>query len=137
MRRNLTGRIPRSSTISRNSAARSATKDRAPATEYKESIGNVKYWDKPILPREYMEASCGKCHKEADVPQAPVLNLGRKLIRESNCAGCHKIEGYEKQWVPSLSGIGSKVNRAWLVNWLKNPAGYCAEDEDAEFSSER
>ncbi len=97
-----------------------------PATEFKESIGNVKYWDKPVLPREYMEASCGKCHKEGDVPQAPVLNLGRKLIRESNCAGCHKIEGFEKQWVPTLSGIGSKVNHAWLVNWLKNPAGYCA-----------
>jgi mono/diheme cytochrome c family protein len=94
------------------------------ATEYKESIGKVKFWDRPILPREYMEASCAKCHKESDVPLAPVLNLGRKLIRESNCVGCHKIGGYEKQWIPRLDGIGSKVSRAWLVNWLKNPAGY-------------
>jgi mono/diheme cytochrome c family protein len=94
------------------------------ATEFKESIGDVKYWDKPIFPTAYMEASCAKCHKERNVPHAPVLNLGRKLIEESNCVGCHKIEGYEKQWVPHLDGIGSKVNRQWIVNWLKNPKGY-------------
>lgn len=94
------------------------------ATEYGESIGKVKYWDRPILPRAYMEASCAKCHKEAEVPRAPTLNHGRALLRESNCAGCHKIEGYDRQWVPALDGIGSKVNRAWLVAWLKNPSGY-------------
>jgi len=103
------------------------------ATEYKESIGKVKYWDKPILPRAYMEASCAKCHKEAEVPQAPILNLGRELIRESNCAGCHKMEGFEKEWVPSLDGIGSKVNRAWLVNWLKNPSAYSAKTDMPNF----
>jgi mono/diheme cytochrome c family protein len=95
-----------------------------PATEYKESVGLVKFWDKPIIPRQYMEASCGKCHKESDVPQAPALTEGRKLIKEMNCVGCHKIEGYEKQWVPHLDGVGRKVNRGWLVSWLKNPKGY-------------
>ena len=94
------------------------------ATEYRESIGKVKYWDRPILPRAYLEASCAKCHREKDVPQAPILNLGRKLIRESNCVGCHKLEGGEKQWIPSLDGIGEKVNRTWLVNWLKHPRTY-------------
>ncbi|MDP1677544.1 MAG: c-type cytochrome [Bacteroidota bacterium] len=96
------------------------------ATSYKESKGKVKYWDKPIFPREYMEASCGKCHKEQVVIQAPILSLGRKLINEYNCAGCHKLEGRQRQWVPSLNGIGSKVNRSWLVNWLKNPKAYFA-----------
>lgn len=94
------------------------------ATEFKASIGKVKYWDEPIFSREYMEASCAKCHKEREVPEAPTLNLGRKLIEESNCVGCHKLPGYQKQWVPSLNGIGSKVNRPWLVNWLKNPKAY-------------
>lgn len=103
------------------------------ATEYRESIGKVKYWDRPILPRAYMEASCAKCHKEAEVPQAPKLTVGRTLLRESNCAGCHKIEGYDKQWVPSLDGIGSKVNRGWLVSWLKNPAGYFAKTKMPNF----
>lgn len=103
------------------------------ATEYKESVGKVKYWDKPIFPNEYMEASCAKCHKERNVPQAPVLNLGRKLIEESNCVGCHKIGGYEKKWVPHLDGIGSKVNRQWLVTWLKNPKGYFSKTRMPNF----
>ena len=103
------------------------------ATEFQESIGKVKYWDRPMLPPAYMEAACAKCHKEADVPQAPKLNLGRSLIREFNCAGCHKIGGYDKQWVPSLDGIGSKVNRTWLVNWLKNPAAYFAKTKMPNF----
>jgi mono/diheme cytochrome c family protein len=94
------------------------------ATEFKESIGKTKYWDKPLLAREYMEASCAKCHKERNVPQAPVLNLGRKLVEESNCVACHRIKGYQKQWVPRLDGIGSTVNRNWLVHWLKNPKQY-------------
>lgn len=95
-----------------------------PATEYEESIGKVKYWDRPMLSSEFIEASCGKCHKEHNVPQAPILNAGRKLIQELNCAACHKLEGYERQWVPALDGIGSKVNRTWLVHWLRNPKQY-------------
>lgn len=94
------------------------------STTYKESIGRVTYWDRPIYPREYMEAACGKCHKEKPVPQAPILTSGRTLIEEANCVACHAIENYTKQWVPSLDGIGSKVNRTWLVNWLKNPKSY-------------
>ncbi len=94
------------------------------ATEYKESIGKVKFWESPIFPRDFMEASCAKCHKEQNVPEAPILNEGRALIEHSNCVGCHKIDGYDKQWVPRLDGIGSKVNRTWLVNWLKNPKAY-------------
>lgn len=94
------------------------------ATTYKESVGKVKYWDKPIFPREYLEASCAKCHKEKEVPQAATLTLGRKLIEESNCIACHAMDGYRKQWTPGLDGIGLKVNRAWLVNWLKQPSAY-------------
>ncbi|MGB2867864.1 MAG: c-type cytochrome [Bacteroidota bacterium] len=103
------------------------------ATEYRESVGKVKYWDRPIFPREFMEASCAKCHKERNVPQAPILNLGRRLIVESNCVGCHKIEGYQKQWVPSLDGIGSKVNKPWLVRWLKDPKAYFAKTRMPNF----
>ena len=51
------------------------------ATEYMESIGKGKYWDRPILPRAFMEASCAKCHKEQEVPGAPVLNLGARSGR--------------------------------------------------------
>ena len=94
------------------------------ATEYKASVGKGKFWEEPMLSSSFIESSCGKCHKEDNVPEAPVLNEGRQLIRESNCVGCHKIGNIQKQWVPPLDGIGSKVNRTWLVNWLKNPKQY-------------
>jgi mono/diheme cytochrome c family protein len=94
------------------------------ATDFAEAHGQSEFWDKPVLPAKYIESSCGKCHKEEEVSHAPLLTLGRKLIAEYNCAGCHKIEGYSKQWVPPLDGIGTKVNSAWLFNWLKNPKGY-------------
>jgi mono/diheme cytochrome c family protein len=104
-----------------------------PATTYTESVGKVAFWDKPMLPREYMEASCGKCHKESVVPHAPVLTAGRKLLEESNCVGCHKIAGYRRQWVPTLNGIGAKVNRAWLYAWLKDPKAYFPKTRMANF----
>jgi len=94
------------------------------ATTTEEAHGQVKYWESPLLPAAYVEASCGKCHKEENVPEAPLLTLGRKLIRESNCVACHKIAGFSKQWVPNLNGIGTKVNRAWIVSWLKDPKAY-------------
>ena len=103
------------------------------ATEYLESTGRIRYWDRPLLPRAYMEASCAKCHREAEVPQAPRVNTGRKLIRESNCVGCHKIEGYQREWIPPLDGIGVKVNRAWLVNWLKHPRAYAPATRMPDF----
>lgn len=103
------------------------------ATTYAEAIGKVKYWDKPILPTKYMEASCAKCHKEKEVRHAPILTLGRKLIEESNCIACHKMDGFTKQWVPGLDGIGAKVNRRWLVNWLKNPKAYYSKTRMPNF----
>ncbi len=103
------------------------------ATTVAEAHGDIEFWDRPIVPPGFMEASCGKCHKEHEVPEAPILTLGRKLIRESNCTGCHKIGKYPRQWVPSLDGIGTKVNRAWLFNWLKNPKGYFANAKMPNF----
>ncbi|HET7152727.1 MAG TPA: cytochrome c [Candidatus Kapabacteria bacterium] len=94
------------------------------ATDVAEAHGKVEHWDSPMLSAKYMEASCAKCHKGGDVPQASVLNLGRSLIEKYNCTACHKLNGYDKQWVPPLDGIGSKVNRAWLFNWLKDPKAY-------------
>ena len=94
------------------------------ATDFKEAHGKSEFWDQPVLPTKYMEASCGKCHKDGEVKQAPLLTLGRKLIAEYNCVGCHKIEGFTKQWVPPLDGIGAKANAAWMFNWVKNPRAY-------------
>ena len=91
------------------------------ATTTIESVGHEEFWDDPMLPLEFAEAGCGTCHEDVFVAEAPVLSRGRDLIQELNCVSCHKILGYEPEYVVPLDGIGNKVNRNWIVKWLSSP----------------
>ncbi len=95
-----------------------------PATTAEEAHGIAEFWERPMLPARYVESSCGKCHAGDEVPDAPSLTAGRRLLKEAHCVGCHKIAGVPKLFVPDLNDIGSKVSRAWLVRWLKAPRSY-------------
>jgi mono/diheme cytochrome c family protein len=93
------------------------------ATSAMDAMAGTEFWQEPVLPREYIESSCGSCHREQNVPNAEHLNIGRKMIVELNCTGCHVVDGFTRTFTPSLNGIGDKVNRQWLVDWLKDPYG--------------
>jgi len=56
---------------------------------------------------------------------APNLTRGRKVIEEVGCYGCHPIAGYERKPkpAPDLRHLASKINPAWLVEWIKHPKG--------------
>jgi len=43
------------------------------ATDVKDAHGNVPFWPNPLLSSDYIRASCGRCHKEGDVPGVPEL----------------------------------------------------------------
>ncbi len=79
-------------------------------------------WKEPLLPAQFVQASCGACHRE-DLPQTPRLNRGRKLIAQYNCIGCHRLQDIErpKMLGPDLSSVGTKVSREWIYKWLKEP----------------
>ena len=48
--------------------------------------------------------------------------IGKQLVKDLGCLGCHSIEGANaNQHGPELIHLGSKVNRQWLFNWVKNP----------------
>lgn len=83
-------------------------------------------WQKAVLSRYLIQASCGKCHLDKEVPFAPLLSKGRDVIEKAGCSGCHKVRLYENQEKigPSLDRLGSKVNRTWLLRWLSNPREY-------------
>jgi len=57
-------------------------------------------------------------------------SAGAMLARELGCTACHKIAGFDATPVgPNLSAEGSRVQRAWLIRFLKapqtiRPAGY-------------
>ncbi len=92
------------------------------ATETREAHEATLAWEHPLLPLQYIQASCGVCHL-SDLPETPKLNRGRKLLAELNCVGCHRIDGIDRPAMlgPDLTNIGSKVSREWIYKWLKEP----------------
>jgi mono/diheme cytochrome c family protein len=103
------------------------------STEVADAHYPTAFWDEPILPKRYVEAGCGTCHQERQPPSAPVLSLGRELLEEYNCIGCHTISGFEKTFAPGLDGIGEKVDRQWLSRWLTDPASLRSRTKMPDF----
>ncbi len=92
------------------------------ATKYLDIHLSSESWEKPILPKRYLESSCGRCHINENLTETATLNFGRKLVGELKCYGCHNHQLKFNTFTPSLDGIGRKVkHREWLVKWLKNP----------------
>ena len=67
-------------------------------------------WSRPMLPLEYVQASCNKCHNvmEAPVPGADRLNTGWQLVQEKGCRTCHFIVDSGAKQAPELSIVGTK-----------------------------
>lgn len=66
-------------------------------------------WERPLLPRDYVQASCQKCHNvmEGPIPGADRLNAGWELAQQNGCKTCHYIvDGGAKQ-APELSFVGT------------------------------
>jgi mono/diheme cytochrome c family protein len=103
------------------------------ATEVRDAHETTLAWEQPILPVEYIQASCAECHRE-DLPQTPRVNHGRELLARLNCVGCHRLQGVERPAMlgPDLTNIGSKVSRAWIYKWLKEPRTITASDGTVE-----
>jgi len=86
--------------------------------------GDVKYWDYPMLRGDDVQASCIVCHVNVKgLRGAETLSSGIETLERKGCYGCHKIAGYEDmpKIGPVLSGVGTKINYTWVINWLKDP----------------
>lgn len=96
------------------------------ATEEAAAHGRERHSSTPLTPRELIEANCGVCHTEREVPGAPLLSRGRRLIDEYSCQACHDLPGFtdKKFFGPSWNEVGRKVTRTWLTHWLEDPHSY-------------
>lgn len=103
------------------------------ATNVESSFGLSEDWEYPMFTTPFTESSCGTCHNEKEVSHAPILNRGKELLAEYNCAGCHSITGIKKGFVPSLDGIGSKVSKEWLQKWLTDPSSVSPNTKMPDF----
>ena len=92
------------------------------ATDKQNAHGKVPFWQEPLLPREYIRASCGRCHKEGEVPGVPELTEGRRLFETQGCRGCHKLNGVGGTIGPDLTEEGA-IRRfpQWLEKHFLDP----------------
>src|ERR1035438_773379 len=92
------------------------------ATDQQNAHGQVPFWQEPLLPREYIRASCGRCHKEGEVPGVPELADGRHLFETQGCRGCHKLNGVGGSIGPDLSEEGASTRSPqWLEQHFLAP----------------
>ena len=92
------------------------------ATTAADAHGNVPFWDQPMLPLRYVQASCGQCHEATDNPAAPELALGKQLFETSGCRGCHKLGGTGGNIGPELDRVGARRSPDWLKQHFLSPA---------------
>jgi len=81
----------------------------------------------PLLRGIQEESNCLSCHRgQIYVPDAKRLTQGLNLFVDLGCNGCHLVNGYGDLYKvgPDLSKVASKVDKTWLVDWIKNPKNY-------------
>jgi cytochrome c551/c552 len=83
-------------------------------------------WNRPMLPLEYVQASCNKCHNvmAAPIPGAERLDTGWKIVQEKGCQTCHYIVDSGAKQAPELSTVGTK---------FYNESGYSEAFHDVRF----
>ena len=91
------------------------------ATTTADAHGHVPHWDAPMLPRRYLQASCGQCH-QADNPAVPELARGQQVFEENGCRGCHKLNGVGGVIGPELDKVGARRSPEWLKKHFLAPA---------------
>lgn len=107
------------------------------ATTTQGGHGYEKNWKDPLLPLEYIEASCNQCHADLTFRAAPIAVRGNYLIRRLGCLGCHQADSPNyrpgEKIGPALDPIGSKVDPEWLLRFLEDPKSYSAETRMPNF----
>ena len=64
--------------------------------------------------------------EDSTLEHQSLLRSGRSLVAAKRCAGCHDpgeelVMAELLQKAPSLNGIGSRLEKDWVRNWISNP----------------
>lgn len=92
------------------------------------------HWEYPVIPLDYVQSSCGKCHlslfdPDYELPGAEDLLIGRDLFLKNGCLGCHKVRGVGGSTGLELTNSGAKTKHEYpfenvsgertTINWLR------------------
>ncbi|NUN48523.1 MAG: c-type cytochrome [Candidatus Brocadiae bacterium] len=85
------------------------------------------HFDNPMLPIQYVQSSCTKCHGEQTrVVMGDKVNEGKRLLEKVGCYGCHPIAGTDdlRKPGPGLRGIKHKMTKEFAFNWIWKPTDF-------------
>jgi hypothetical protein len=92
------------------------------ATTVADGHGKVAFWDEPLLPKPFTQASCGACHRGVKLKEAPLLARGRQLYLTMGCLGCHRIHGVGGKLGPELTWVGERQKSPeWHLKHFREP----------------
>ena len=92
------------------------------ALNFDEAKAEDYFWDYPLLPAKFTEATCASCHDPRALPKgsAEKLVLGMQLFEQKGCNGCHKLNGKGGQLGPALDNEGLKTKHQFVRASLKD-----------------
>jgi mono/diheme cytochrome c family protein/predicted nucleic acid-binding Zn-ribbon protein len=81
---------------------------------------------------DYLFSMSGSDRHDVDLTKVKndpkLVEQGKALWSQARCNLCHATGGrggdHSKVYAPDLSKVGSKVNKTWLFNWIKDPNKY-------------
>jgi mono/diheme cytochrome c family protein len=90
-----------------------------------------------LLIKETREKEVDRLQRGKDLfgEAGPVHYLFGKRVGKMGlgCYGCHRIGDQGHDIGPDLSELGDKLNREWLLRWLKKPEDYMADSKMGDF----
>ena len=105
-------------------------KDEEQAKEWKEKYNweALHYWGNKMLPTQYTEAGCFKCHSDnMPIKGADKLSLGMSTFEKAGCYTCHSMDRWGEEYPkagPSLYKVASKTTKDWTYRWIMEPRAF-------------
>ena len=53
--------------------------------------------------------------------ESPLAQAGEAVYRREGCNACHRVFGNGATYGPSLDGVGSRRDAAWLAGYMREP----------------
>lgn len=94
-------------------------------TSTRAAHGRQDTWFNPLIPKEYLQATCIGCHETPHgLKGAEKVEAGRLAFSKYGCYSCHSARGFEKlqKFAPTFEGLKDKLaNERWMLSWLRTP----------------
>ena len=105
-------------------------KNEEQAKDWKEKYNweALHYWGNKMLPTQYTEAGCYKCHSDnMPIKGAEKLSLGMSTFEKAGCYTCHSMDRWGEEYPkagPSLYKVASKTTKDWTYRWIMEPRAF-------------